>query len=129
MGPSSTDNLAALLRRTTMDDHQEVLDATNAALKTSRSNIDAQHIKAVALLKLDRYDEVLQLLEGGDAELKKRAALEHSYALYKVGRWADAERLARESPSGRASRHVQAQAVRTLTSYSFGPRGGAAQWF
>lgn len=111
MAPSSTDTLNSLLRRTTLDDHEEVLRAADAVLKSSKDNVDAQHAKIVALLKLDRYTDALAVFESGSDELRQRAVLEQSYALYKVGKWAEAEALAKQDPSTRASEHIKAQAV------------------
>jgi signal recognition particle subunit SRP72 len=107
---SATQSIASLLKQTHLDDHEEVLKATNVALKKSKSDIDAQHVKAVALLKLDRYDGAVEVLEGGGDGLKERASLERAYALYKVGRLEESAHIANKE-SSRGMKHVEAQAV------------------
>ena len=77
--------LSALLQRTTITDHEEVLRACNTSLKTSKNDLETQYIKVIALLKLDRYDDALRVLvESGD-RLIQRGDVERAYALYKVG--------------------------------------------
>lgn len=102
-------SLASLLKQTHLDDHEEVLKQANAAMKQSKGDLDAQHVKVVALLKLDQYDDALAALDAGGDKLKERATLEHAYALYKCGKPADAAELARKS-SQRGPQHVEAQA-------------------
>ena len=89
---------------------KRVLRATAVALKKSKSDIDAQHVRVVALLKLDRYDDAIQALEAGGEKLQERASLEKAYALYKVGRLGEAAQLAKREDS-RGMKHVEAQAV------------------
>ncbi|KAI9690610.1 MAG: Signal recognition particle core component [Bogoriella megaspora] len=104
-------DLAAILRRTTIDDHAEVLDAATATLQKSKGNLDAQHAQIVALLKLDRFEDALRVLETAGDKLKERAQLEHAYALYKAGRLDDAELIAKNGGTSqiRALQHVRAQ--------------------
>lgn len=103
--------LSALLQRTSIDDHEEVLKACNASLKHSKSDLELQHIKLVALLKLDRYDDALRVLEEGGDRLKQRVTIERAYALYKVGEFEEAKNVAKRLPEQRGARHVEAQAV------------------
>lgn len=105
--------LSALLQKSSIDDHEEILQACNASLKTSRKDPELQQVKFVALLKLDRYDDALRMLEEGGDELKKRAGVERAYALYKVGELAEAKDIANAIADDRGARHVEAQAVRT----------------
>ena len=70
---AAANSLSTLLRQTTIDDHEEVLKAANAALKKTKSDLEAQHVKAVALLNLERYDDVLKVFEDGGDKLKERA--------------------------------------------------------
>lgn len=107
-----TKTLSALLQRTKIDDHEEILRACNASLKQSKGDLELQHVKVVALLKLDRYDDVLRVLEENGDPLKKRAVVERAYALYKVGELSEAKVLAKEIAKSRGARHVEAQAVR-----------------
>ncbi|CAJ2507984.1 Uu.00g091700.m01.CDS01 [Anthostomella pinea] len=108
--PAAT--LASLLRSSTIQDHDEVLKAANAAIKASKGNLRAQHTRVVALLKLDRFDDALRALaEGGDS-LEKECQLEKTYALYKSGQLEDAQKAVASAPgskSQRAFRHVAAQ--------------------
>ena len=104
--------LNALLKRTTIEDHEEVLEACNANLKQSKGNIDVQHAKFVALLKLDRYEDALRVLETGGDRLKQKARFEWAYALYKIGDYEQATAIANGIGDQRGARHVEAQAVR-----------------
>lgn len=101
--------LAALLKKTHIEDDEEVLKAANEALKQNKGDVEALHVKVVALLKLDRYDDALNTLDNGGEKLKERAALEHAYALYKSGKPAAAAELASKG-SQRGLQHVEAQA-------------------
>lgn len=105
----SLSSLASLLKQTHIRDDDEVLRAANAALKLSKNDIEAQHVKVVALLKLDRYDDAIAALNAGGEQLKGRATLEYAYALYKSGNPAAAAELAAKTPS-RGHAHVEAQA-------------------
>ena len=108
---SPAKTLSALLQRTSIDDHEEVLKACNSSLKQSKGDLELQHIKLVALLKLDRYDDALRVLEEGGDRLKQRVPTERAYALYKVGDFEEAKKIAKHVAEGRGARHVEAQAV------------------
>ncbi|KAI1631393.1 SRP72 RNA-binding domain-containing protein [Biscogniauxia mediterranea] len=104
--------LASLLRASSIQDHDEVLKAANAALKSSKSNLNAQHTRVVALLKLDRFDDALRAIAEGGQPLEKECVLEKSYALYKTGQLQDARNTLTSGPSvkpSRAFRHLAAQ--------------------
>ena len=107
-------SLSSLLGQSSITDDNEVLQAANAALNKSGKGVDAQHVKVVALLKLDRFDDALRTLEHGGAQLKERARLEHAYALYKSGKPEEAAKIAHSVSGGdlddRGMRHVEAQA-------------------
>ncbi|PKY02687.1 signal recognition particle protein [Aspergillus campestris IBT 28561] len=109
----TTQSLPALLQQSSIDDHDEALQSANAALSKSKSDLRATHVKAVALLKLDRYDDCLRVFEEAGDALKKRAALEYAYALYKCGKLEEAtEVVAQLSGSGhRGAQHLEAQAT------------------
>ena len=107
----ATQSLSSLLQRTSIDDHEEVLRSSNAALAKSKTDIQAQHVKVVALLKLDRYEDSLRVFEEGGDALKKRAALEYAYALYKTANLDDAIEGASRVANDRGARHLEAQAV------------------
>ena len=108
-------SLSGLLQRSEIDDHEEILQACNASLKQSKTDADAQHAKLVALIKLDRYDDALRVLEQGGDKLKQKAKIENAYALYKIGELEQAKEIAK-TLDGRGARHVEAQAVRNRTS-------------
>ncbi|KAI9659562.1 MAG: Signal recognition particle core component [Bathelium mastoideum] len=105
----ATTELTSLLRRATIDDHEEVLSAANNALKKSPKDVDAQHAKVVSLLKLDRYNDALRALDHGGPELRERAQLEHAYAFYKAGNLKDARRIVGKGSTTRGLKHVEAQ--------------------
>ncbi|KAJ9667019.1 Signal recognition particle subunit SRP72 [Coniosporium apollinis] len=103
--------LSSLLSRTHLTDHDEILSAANAVLKKSKGDPEAQHVKAVALLKLDRFDDALRVFEAGGDALKERARLEFAYALYKSGRPEEAAEVAGLDGAERGLRHLLAQAT------------------
>lgn len=101
--------LASLLKKTEIEDHDEILRSAEAALKQTKGDLEAQHVKAVALLNLDRYPEAVQAIEAGGEKLKQNAGLEYAYALYKSGKPAEAAEIAAKG-SQRGYNHVEAQA-------------------
>ncbi len=111
-----TKNLTTLLQRTTITDHEEILRACTASLKASKNDTETQYIKFVALLKLDRYDDALRVLEEGGGGLKQRVVVERAYALYKIGELEEAKKIAKGITNQRGARHVEAQAVCILLS-------------
>lgn len=110
----STQSLSSLLSRASIDDHEEVLRSCDAALAKSKSDLQAQHVKVVALLKLDRYEDCLRVLEDGGDKLKQKAALEYGYALYKTGNPDVAIDVVSSLADDRGARHLEAQAVCSL---------------
>ncbi|KAI9650354.1 Signal recognition particle subunit SRP72 [Ciborinia camelliae] len=108
MASNSTATLTSLLRNASITDHDEILQATNAVLKTSKLDSNALHTRAIALLKLDRFDDALRALDDGGDKLASQCILERAYALYKTGKLADAEKLCKEGNS-RGLKHVAAQ--------------------
>ena len=107
----ATQKLSSLLQHASIDDHDELLQSANAALAKSKSDVQAQHAKVVALVKLDRYDDCLRVFEEGGDALKKRAALEYAYALYKTGQLDAAIEIVSKITNSRGARHLEAQAV------------------
>ncbi|KAL9603918.1 MAG: hypothetical protein Q9219_000856 [cf. Caloplaca sp. 3 TL-2023] len=103
-------SLDTLLRKATIDDDEEVLHACNASLKQSKKALGPLHAKVVALLKLERYEDALRVLENGGENLKQVAQLEWSYTLYRTGRLHEARKVARNVENNRGARHVEAQA-------------------
>ncbi|KAJ6188770.1 hypothetical protein N7519_003678 [Penicillium mononematosum] len=102
-------SLASLLQRASIDDHEEVLQSCNAVLTKSKSNLQAQHMKVVALLKLDRYEEALKTFQAGGDALKQSAGLEYAYASYKCGKLEEATEALTRAASGRGASHLEAQ--------------------
>ena len=115
-------SLTTLLQRTTITDHEEILRACAASLKASKNDVETQCIKFVALLKLDRYDDALRVLEEGGDRLKQMVVVERAYALYKVGELEEARNIAKGITSNRGARHVEAQAV-CILPFGFCGRG------
>ena len=108
MASNPTATLATLLRSSTIEDHEEVLKAANAALKSSKGNPDILHTRVVALLKLDRFYDALRALDEGGDKLAQRCLLEKAYALYKTGELAEAEKSVQGGDT-RGLKHVAAQ--------------------
>ncbi|KAJ5271760.1 hypothetical protein N7497_003666 [Penicillium chrysogenum] len=102
-------SLASLLQRASIDDHEEVLQSCNAALAKSKSDLQAQHMKVVALLKLDRYEEALKTFQAGGDALKQSAGLEYAYASYKCGKLDEATEALTRTAAGRGASHLEAQ--------------------
>ena len=123
--------LNSLLRRASVEDHDEALRLADAAITAARGAnnagsaelASAQHTRVVALLKLDRFDDALRALAEGGAPLETRCLLEKAYALYKVGELEQADMLLRKAPRdgspqhARALRHVAAQVAYRLERF------------
>lgn len=109
---ASTKSLSSLLAQTTIDDHDETLHAANAAIKKSKTDTQAHHVRAVALLHLDRFEDALKVFDDVK-ELQDKARFEYAYTLYKTGNAAKAVEVAGSgsSDAGRGMKHVLAQAV------------------
>lgn len=118
MAAADPQSLNKLLQRSTLDDHEEVLRACNAALKKTKVDTSTQHIKAVALLKLDRYDDAARFFEEAGDGLKAKARLEYAYTLYKTGKLLEAANIAGSINGQRAAKHVEAQSVGASASHS-----------
>ena len=106
---TATPDLSALLKRATIDDHEAILRACNASLKQTKGDLTTQHIKVVALLKLERFDDALRTLEAGGSELKHKARLENAYAFYKLGKFEEARAIVKSTPKDRGAKHLHAQ--------------------
>lgn len=110
-------SLAVLLQNVSIDeDDEQILKHANNVLKKTKSDQSALRAKLVALIKLDRYNDALRLLEGDDSKnVIENTELEHAYCLYKVGRINEASELAHKGTAGekrkRGLQHVEAQSV------------------
>lgn len=104
--------LVALLASPEVDE-KAVIAQANKILKTDKTNEKALHAKAVALLKLDRFTEAVDTLK---PHPHPSTAFELAYALWKVGRYDDAEAAIgsatpKDARTKRALSHVLAQTV------------------
>ena len=79
--------------------------------RTQVADQHAQHIKVIALLKLDRYADCLRVFEEAGDGLKTRAALEYAYVLYKSGQPEGAIEVVSKVTGNRGALHLEAQAV------------------
>ena len=104
-------NLNALLKRATIEDHEEILQACNAILGQTKGNLEVQHAKVIALLKLERYEDALNVFEKSGERFKAHARLEHAYVLYKSGNFDLARGIAKRLDEVRGARHLEAQSV------------------
>lgn len=107
---AAVSSLASILKNANLDDHHELLRAANNAISKSKSDIQARHVKVIALLKLDRFDDALRTFEEAGDTLKEAAKLEHAYALYKAGELVAAAKIAQGAET-RGLKHVLAQSV------------------
>ncbi|KAI0515342.1 hypothetical protein F5B22DRAFT_184465 [Xylaria bambusicola] len=118
--PAAT--LASLLRASTIQDHDEALKLANAAIRASKTNIDAHHTRVVALLKLDRFDDALRAIAEGGHALESQCILEKAYALYKTGHLQEARDTVEKAPStqlnSRPFRHLRAQIAYRAESFA-----------
>ena len=103
--------LSSLLQQTSGIDHEEVLKACNATLKTSPRDIELLQIQAVALLSLERYDDALRILNRGGQDLQQRTRFEKAYALYKTGELDAAKSLSKSILDSIGAKHIEAQAA------------------
>lgn len=103
--------LSSQLHATTIQDHEEILQTANKAIKVDKADIQAQHTRVVALLKLDRFDDALRAIAEGGDRVEKQCLIEKAYALYKSGELTDAQETLKTIPdkSSRAARHLAAQ--------------------
>ncbi|KAH6890009.1 hypothetical protein B0T10DRAFT_44942 [Thelonectria olida] len=95
--------LSALLRASSIDDHEEILKAANAAIKANKSDVASQHTRVIALLKLDRFDDVLRTMAEGGTKLNALCVLEEAYALYKTGKLEEATSALQAAGIGKKS--------------------------
>ncbi|KAF2729960.1 hypothetical protein EJ04DRAFT_515578 [Polyplosphaeria fusca] len=103
-------SLSKLLAHTSLDDHDEILQAANAVLKKNKADSQAYHAKTIALLKLERYEDAVKAFED-EGRLKDDAGrLGYAYALYKTGNAEQAAQAA-QAQGGRGLSHVLAQAA------------------
>lgn len=102
--------LGALFKDSSDTNHEEIVEACDALLEKSKDDAEVQHVKVVALLKLDLFEAALRVFERGGETLKSYAQLEYAYTLYKSGKLEEARDVA-HSLEQRGAKHVEAQAV------------------
>ncbi|PHH68758.1 hypothetical protein CDD82_297 [Ophiocordyceps australis] len=103
--------LGAMLRAATLNDHDELLKAANAAIKADKQDWTAHQTRVVALLKLDRFDEAVAAISQAGGEIEARCVVEKAYALYKTGRLQEAAAVVQSCGLGgsRSLNHIAAQ--------------------
>jgi signal recognition particle subunit SRP72 len=89
---------------------EDVIKHSNSKLKKNQNDLGAQHDKIVALLNLDRFGDVIRFVEECGDGIKKKAQLEHAYALYKTGELEQARDIVKDVDS-EGARHLEAQLV------------------
>lgn len=111
MASNPTATLSSLLESSSIEDHEEVLNAVNAVLKTSKSDQNALYTRVIALIKLDRFEDALRALDDGGDKLAQRGALEKAYALYKTGQLEEASKIIGTAGDSelRGLKHIAAQ--------------------
>ncbi|KAF5659378.1 signal recognition particle subunit srp72, partial [Fusarium heterosporum] len=111
--------LSALLRQSSIQDHDEVLKAANAALKANKNDADSQHTRIIALLKLDRFEDALRAITDASPTVHSRIYLEHAYALYKTGKLDEATSVLQSAglENKRGLQHVAAQVAYRAERY------------
>ncbi|PFH60851.1 hypothetical protein XA68_10208 [Ophiocordyceps unilateralis] len=110
MPQDATVALGVLLRSASIDDHDEILKAANAAIKADKHNQVAQRTRVIALLKLDRFGDALRAISEGDDKLQSACLLEKAYSLYKTGRLDEASAVLDSADfEERSFKHVAAQ--------------------
>lgn len=102
--------LSALLKKSTLDDHESILNASEDILKEQQSHQEAQLVKAIALSKLERYDEALKHFQTYD-NLQTQLPEAYAYCLYKLGQFEEAVQVALAPKNSRGAQHVALQAA------------------
>lgn len=103
-------SLSTLLSKATLDDHDALLSASEAALKTSPSDTQAQQTKAVALLKLERYADALAYFQTSQS-LQDAVPEAYAYCLYRSGKFEEAVKVASAAKESRGAQHLILQAA------------------
>ncbi|KAJ3315723.1 Signal recognition particle core component [Blyttiomyces sp. JEL0837] len=68
------------------DDHASVLTACDKILKHSKNDLDALNIKVIALIKLDRFEDAVHVLDKAPSALQEELAYEKAYCLHRLQR-------------------------------------------
>ncbi|KAK5069561.1 Signal recognition particle subunit SRP72 [Lithohypha guttulata] len=102
--------LASLFKKSTIDDPAEALKACEATLRETSDDSQAQQTKAVALLKLERYQDALQYFEQ-TASLQGSIPEVYAYCLYRAGKFEEAVKVASAVEDSRGAHHITLQAA------------------
>jgi len=105
-----SNNLTSLLKKSTLDDHDALLQAADGALKSSPNDTQAQQIRAIALLKLERYSDALAYF-GDVKDLQESLPEAYSYCLYRSGKFEEAVAAASSVQNSRGAQHIKLQAA------------------
>ena len=108
---ASTGTLNALVKAISIEDHDEILKTTTAALESIPQDHAIRHTKVVALLKLDRFEDAIRVIDEGGAEVHRQCPLESAYAHYKSGNLSKAREYLQPALSSgqRSVLHLEAQ--------------------
>lgn len=102
--------LASLLKKSTLDDHDSFLQAADDALKASSNDTQAQQVKAVALVKLERYSDALKYFDENKG-VQESLPEAYSYCLYRSGKFEQAVEAASAAQKSRGAQHITLQAA------------------
>lgn len=105
-----TSLLNSLVKKTTIDDHDANLQASEQTLKGSPDDSDALQNKAIALLKLERYAEALKHFAQTES-LQQSLPEAYAYCLYRQGKFEEAVAVASAVKNSRGAQHITLQAA------------------
>lgn len=105
-----SNSLTSLLKKSSLDDHDALLKAAEDVLKSSSSDSQAQQVKAIALLKLERYDDALKYFEQNSG-VQDGLPEAYAYTLYKKNRFEEAVKVASAATDSRCAQHIALQAA------------------
>ena len=114
--------LIKLLASTNITDDSEAYEIATAAVQVNINDQFAHHTRIVALLKLDRFQDVIRVLEHAPSKIQHVCRLEKAYALYKLGSLTSAyhvlESLQANNNSERGVNHLAAQLAYKSENFS-----------
>jgi len=105
-----SNKLASLLKKSTLDDDETLLQAAESDLKSSPNDEQAQQTKAIALLKLERYSDALKYFNE-TTTLQQSLPEAYSYSLYRSGKFEEAVAAASSTQHSRGAQHIILQAA------------------
>lgn len=110
-------SLASLLKKATLDDHEALLQASEQALKSSPTDSQALQVKAIALVKLERYADALKHFAQSQS-LQKEIPEAYAYCLYRSGKFEEAVEAASGVQNSRGAQHITLQAAYRAEDYA-----------